>query len=180
MPRFGVLLGSYKGIEGYSNSDERWPGTANYVNGHFTGYKYQCVEYARRWLILVKQLSFQDIDCAYDIWNLDKVKNINTKKNFPLIRMPNGSSKPPVIDALLIYASGPRVPWGHVAIIAEVNLQHNYVRVAEQNEEDWYWPGNYSRQMRLELNNGKYFIRDKYTIIGWMVYENLDSYLVSL
>ncbi|OMJ83395.1 hypothetical protein SteCoe_15733 [Stentor coeruleus] len=178
-PGFGVLLGSYKGVEGYSNRKAGWGAGANFINGHFTGYKYQCVEYARRWLILAKQLTFQEISCACHIWDLDKVIDINTNNELPLIGISNGSSVPPVADALLIYSRGLKVPWGHVAIITEVNLHHNYIRIAEQNEEDRHWPGNFARQLKLEVVNGKYFIRDKYSIIGWMVYENLENYLGS-
>lgn len=175
---FGFLLGSYKGVEGYSNRKAKWPGRANYFNGYFTGYKYQCVEYARRWLIKVKHLLFQDISYAYQIWDLDKVKNIFTKKAQPLVRIANGSLMPPVVDALLIYAREPEIPTGHVAIISEVDLNSNYVRIAEQNVEDKLWSGNFARELKLEFVDGRYFIRDRFAVLGWMIYENLDRYLV--
>lgn len=175
-PGFGVVLGSYKGVEGYSNRKAGWGAGPNEVNGYFTGYKYQCVEYARRWMILTKSLTFDSIGCAYEIFELDTVFNINLNTRTPMIAIDNGSSIPPVADALLIYKKGPGVPWGHVAVITEVDINRHFVRIAEQNEEDRYWPGNYARQLRLEVSDGKYWIRDKYNVLGWMVYENLESY----
>lgn len=174
-PGFGVVLGSYKGVEGHSNRKAGWGAGPNFVNGIFTGYKYQCVEYARRWLVMAKNLTFESIDCAFQIFELDSVTNVLTNQEQPLIGIRNGSNFLPVEDALLIYQRGHGVPWGHVAVITEVNKDRGYVRIAEQNEEDRYWPGNYARQIRLEVKNGHYWIRDKYEIIGWMIYENLDQ-----
>jgi hypothetical protein len=173
-PAFGVPLGSYKGVVAYSNRKAGWGAGPNEINGHFTGYKYQCVEFARRWMIQVKQLTFESIDCAYDIWDLDRVYNINTGQPSVLIGLPNGGNAPPIQDSILIFQRGPGVPWGHVAIVAEVNLASKFIRIADQNDDDRHWPGNYSRQLRLEINDGRYWIRDRYQIIGWMVYENLQ------
>ena len=44
----------------------------NYVNidgiQHYTGIKWQCVEYVRRWLILNYNISFQSIKNAYELY----------------------------------------------------------------------------------------------------------------
>ena len=176
-PPFGVVLGSYKGVDGYSNRKaSRSVGAGpNYVNGIFTGYKYQCVEYARRWMVVCKQLKFDDVGCAFEIWEFDHVHSIHTDESTPMIGVPNGSNVPPVADTLLIYARGHGVPWGHVAVITEVDLEGGFARIAEQNDEDRHWPGNYARQLRLEIRNGAYIIHDKYPIIGWMIFENLEQ-----
>ena len=178
-PQFGVVLGSYKGVEGYSNRKAGWGAGPNSVNGHFTGYKYQCVEYARRWMVVCKQLTFESIDCAFEIWELDNVYSIHTNQSLPLVGIPNGSKVPPAADALLIYSRGPGVPWGHVAVITDVNLERGWIRIAEQNDEDRHWPGNYARQIRLDVRNGNYRLQDKYQIIGWMIFENLDRAMVN-
>lgn len=174
-PGFGVRLGAYKGVEGYSNRKSGWGAGPNHVNGHYTGYKYQCVEYARRWMILSKHLTFESIDCAFEIWDLDRVYHVETQDYSPLIGIANGSKVLPVADTLLIYRRGPGTPWGHVAVITDVNAERGWVRIAEQNEKDAHWPGDYARQLRLEVRNGEYWIRDKYDIIGWMIFENLDQ-----
>ena len=124
-------------------------------------------------MIQVKNLTFESIDCANEIWHLSHVSNIKTGNRSPFISVPNGSPSPPVPDALLIFHRGHQVPWGHVAVITEVNIPRRYIRIADQNDVEWHWPGNYSRQLRLEITEGKYWIRDRYQIIGWKVYENL-------
>ena len=45
----------------------------------YTGLKYQCVELARRYLILVKQITFEDVDFAYQIFTL---KHFRRKPKF--------------------------------------------------------------------------------------------------
>ena len=42
----------------------------SYVDGVFMGYKWQCVELARRWLYLNYGYIFDDIAMAYDIFRL--------------------------------------------------------------------------------------------------------------
>ena len=174
-PGFGVVLGANKGVEGFSNRKSKFFPGRNFVNNRFTGIKYQCVEFARRWLICVKGLSFQDVSCACDIWKLRSLENINTSESVPLVPIPNGSPYPPRTGALLIYKRRFLLPFGHVAIITEVNTRENYIRIAEQNEDDNYWPGDYSRQLRLNIEDNNYHIIDKYSLYGWMCYENTSE-----
>ena len=178
-PTFGTVLGSYKGVNAFCNRSAGWGAGPNFVDGIYTGYKYQCVEFARRWLVKAKGLTFDDVNCAYHIWRISSLTDIHTHESVPLVGLPNGGNHAPCADAILIFQSGPGVPWGHVAIITEVNKAQGYVRIADQNDVEWHWHGNYSRQLRLEVANGKYHIRDKYQIIGWMVYENFENALAS-
>ena len=175
-PLFGVALGANRGVEGFSNySSTRAQRGSNYVNGYYTGYKYQCVEYARRWMIIVKNSTFAKINCACDIWDLNTIENLTTGEHTPLMRIPNGSQAPPQPGALLIYKRRLFLPFGHVAIITDVNLNQGQIRIAEQNEDDNWWPGDYSRELRLDKENNGYFIRDQYALYGWMVYEDFPQ-----
>jgi hypothetical protein len=168
---FGTVLGTFKGVEGFSNGKVgRDPGR-NYLGEVFTGYKYQCVEFARRWMVQVKGLTFESIGCAFQIWDLDFVLNVNNGERSPLIGIANGSCVPPVPDALLIYEKGPEMPAGHVAVITDVDLEQGWVRVAEQNENDRIWPGDYARQLAVQMVDQQFWMVDKYEVIGWMVYE---------
>ena len=46
---FGSILGEYQGVSGFSNGhDHYYSRQQNFVNGFYTGVKYQCVEYVRR------------------------------------------------------------------------------------------------------------------------------------
>jgi hypothetical protein len=171
---FGVPLGSYKGVEGFSNGREGRESGPNYIGDVFTGYKYQCVEYARRWLIKVKGLTFESIHCAFQIWDLDWVYDMRTQEPVPLIGIENGSQVKPVVDSLLIYRRGDGLPAGHVAVVTEVNVEEGFIRIAEQNENDRHWPGDYARELGLQCVDGQFWIIDKYEVIGWMVYENFS------
>lgn len=168
---FGTVLGSYEGVEAFSNgSDKYFSREQNFSEEVFTGIKYQCVEYARRWLIQVKGLSFHSIPMAADIWTLKYFTQLKTDKLIPLYKFPNGSPTPPKEGTVLIWHRNEDCPPGHVAIIAGVHAdaEGGYVRVAEQNLENDYWPGNYARELPLVYKEGGYYIEDEDPIIGWM------------
>ncbi|OMJ81967.1 hypothetical protein SteCoe_17453 [Stentor coeruleus] len=171
-PSFGTVLGSYKNVEAYSNSRINHNSGKNYINKHYTGYKYQCVEYSRRFLIITKQITFANIKCAYNIWDLIVFQNLITGENFDILKFENGSFIPPKEDCLLIYNKGYKIPYGHVAVITKVNLSKGYVKIAEQNEREKIWKRNYARKLYIKCSQGKFIIQDKYPIIGWVVYEN--------
>lgn len=42
--------------------------------------RYQCVEYARRFLVLTKKAAFIDIPCAYHIWPLDTIEDLTKEE----------------------------------------------------------------------------------------------------
>ena len=81
--KFGALLGMAPGgvpiySSDYDSADEREYPTRqsyqSYIDGVFMGYKWQCVEFARRWLYLNKGYIFEDIPMAYDIFDLRHVR----------------------------------------------------------------------------------------------------------
>ena len=177
LPTFGTVLGSSSGVIGYScDGSENVPSEYNYVDWSFSGLKWQCVEYARRWLITTKGLTFASIPCASDIWHLDSLESIYTfpySFNRPLNRVPNGSKCAPTVGSILIYQKVANNPVGHVAIIVEI--ADSFIYVAEQNWDNDYWPGDYARQIPLKYENGSYTIEDELPILGWMVYEEYNS-----
>lgn len=42
--------------------------------------RYQCVEYARRFLVITKKAAFIDIPCAYHIWPLDTIEDLTKEE----------------------------------------------------------------------------------------------------
>jgi glutathionylspermidine amidase/synthetase len=136
--------------------------------GVYMGIKWQCVEYARRWLFIRKGCIFDSIDGAADMWTqLNNVQRVVDSKTFPLINYPNDSPTPPRNESLLIYQRyGTDMPFGHVSVI--VDVLPNFIRVAEENYDAYYWSGNYSRQIQYVYINGSYVIQDDYPILGWM------------
>jgi len=115
----------------------------NYVNGHFTGLKWQCVEYARRWLITVKGATFEKVNNATDIWSLQKATLLDSTKvdfiNAPITEIPP-------IGAF---------PKGHVAVVVKVH-PNGEVDVAEQNYSN-KWQG--IRRVNVKKEN----------VIGWKI-----------
>ena len=67
---YGVVLGqSPAGVPAYSNCNaECVIFEPNHLNDIYTGIKWQCVEYARRWLLQERGVVFGDVDIAADIW----------------------------------------------------------------------------------------------------------------
>ncbi|OMJ94861.1 hypothetical protein SteCoe_1888 [Stentor coeruleus] len=168
---FARVLGSYQGVDGKSNgSDRHFSGIQNFVNDLYTGYKYQCVEYARRWL-LSKGLEFYSVPLAAHIWHIRFLERYSDGKATPINPVSNGSTSPPVPDSILIWKIAEDVPCGHIAVVTEVNLSENYIRIAEQNMKNDYWPGNYARQIPLENVDGHYWIRDEDELYGWMIID---------
>ena len=162
-------------VPAYSNKyTGYYRGGRHYLHGIFTGYQWQCVEFARRWLLMRKSCTFRDIPCACNIWgDVPHIERVTDGQSFRLHAVPNGSPQPPKKDSLLIYRRNHKMPYGHVAIITEVTSDAVYI--AEQNNLYHYWPGNYARREPLRYENGLYYIEDEDPIYGWMEIENEEQ-----
>ncbi|CAF2589786.1 unnamed protein product [Rotaria sp. Silwood2] len=159
-------------VQAYSNEyDDFISFEGFYVHGIYTGFKWQCVEFARRWLLLRKSCIFENVGSATDIWQeLTYVERVTDGEEFPLKTYSNGSPHKPKCDSFLIYPRNEEMPYGHIAVICEV--QESFIRVAEENYRFHYWSSNYARQIPMVYRNGLYYIEDYYNIYGWMEIEN--------
>jgi len=165
---YGQILGADSdNVKAYSNCQSncvifepnKWHGT-------YTGIKWQCVEYARRWLLVHKGMVFGDVDVAADIWTkIDHLTHVADKKQMPLKSYLNGSTQAPRVGDLLIYARA-FYGTGHVAVVTEVNLKKGVIKVGEQNFNNTPWPGNYARSIEFYKKNHHYWLLDAY-ILGW-------------
>ncbi|OMJ81801.1 hypothetical protein SteCoe_17685 [Stentor coeruleus] len=173
---FGTYLGSNSGVPGYSNGNCNYVSDEDsYVGNIYSGLKWQCVEYSRRWLIITQSLTFVSVDCASDIWHLDYLSlTSDNSKQINLYRIPNGSQCPPSPGDLIIYKRTKENPVGHVGIINKVS--YDDIEISEQNWDNNYWPGNYSRTMPLTKLIDLYYLLDfENPILGWMSYNNPKS-----
>jgi trypanothione synthetase/amidase len=159
----------------YSNGDDHFYSVErHYYHGIFLGFKWECIEFARRWLLMRKSCIFPNIPHAADMWHqLKTLERVTDGKQFPLILHLNGSFDKPKRDSLLIYPSSSALPFGHVAIICDV--VPGFIRVAEQNYEYYNWSDNYSRQIPLIFKNNCYYIEDEHEVYGWMEIENSET-----
>ena len=125
---YGELIGTFNGVNAYSNqqgllnSDE-----TNYYNGIYTGIKWQCVEYARRYLIVRHRITFSDVNNAYEITSAKF-----TKLNGNSVIMNNNVA----VGSLIIWPQYYKIDGyeGHVAVVSSISTKG--IRVAEQNYDD--------------------------------------------
>lgn len=171
---FGAYIGESHLTKAYSNCNgECLKNETNFVSLKNTkeqiptGLKWQCVEYARRWLIDNKQITFAGVRFAYQIWDLKFGSDVETNREVPLLKFENKVSKTaPEIGDLLIYSADYAIT-GHVAVI--VGVEANSVTIAEQNyfNAPWDTP-NFSRRLLLEkYPDGTYRIFDD-SLKGWL------------
>ncbi len=181
--KFGTIIGYAPGqVPVYSSDDESVDDNAipnrhaylHYLDGIFMGYKWQCVEFARRWLYINKGYIFDDIPMAYDIFCLRKARHISSGTELPLCSFANGSERAPEPGCLLIWDEGGEFEvTGHVAIVTEVSP--DYVRLVEQNVDNHRWPESqdFSRQIKARMTpDGNYWIQSSHSdgkILGWVM-----------
>lgn len=165
---YGKIVGvSKRGVKAYSNCNSNCvifePNTWNEV---YTGIKWQCVEYARRWLLINKGAVYGDVDTAADIWkNIHYLTEVKTSKSLPLKSYLNGSRQAPRVGDLLIYSKEFNNT-GHVAVVIDVDYENSLVEVGEQNFRNEKWPDNFARKIEYVKKGGSYWLLDAY-LLGW-------------
>jgi len=180
---FGTVIGIAPGnvpvySSDYDSADDRELPTRqhyrSYVDGVYMGHKWQCVEFARRWLYANRGYVFDDIAMAYDIFRLTTVRVVGDQSLLPLYSFRNGSLRWPEPGCLLIWDEGGEFETtGHVAIVTEVTP--DYVRIAEQNVGDRPWKEgrDWSREIRAETTpEGNYWLECSFgdaKILGWVI-----------
>ena len=143
---FGTVLGENRHVTAFSNGGNlTMSSQSNYVDSYlYSGAKWQCVEYARRWLITVRNITFVSVDKAMDIWNLDPLKSWTKTPGptgmgtVPMTLHTNGAATElPQVGSLIVWPAGPAIgQYGHVAVVTGVGA--NVVYVTEQNcAMDW-------------------------------------------
>lgn len=165
---YGQFLGTAPGqVAAYSNCNAYCVVFApNTQHGTYTGLQWQCVEFARRWLLDHKGMVYGDVDVAADLWNkIQTVTRVTDGQSFPLQAYLNGATSAPQVGDLLIYGRE-YLNTGHVAIVTAVDLTTGTLKVAEQNYLNQPWPGDYARQLDLIQKNGRYWLLDPH-LIGW-------------
>ena len=174
---FGIPIGiDYYNVIAFSNNVKSKDIEKSYVrinsNNIFCGYKYQCVEYVRRWLILNYGITFQEVDFAYKLYTLDNIKftNIWNKNNISYKKYPNGSTFIPTIGSIIVWDENKNYTTGHVAIVTKTD--NDYVYIAEQNWDNMNWKNQYSRKLHINKINNNIILKDNnqynLMILGWL------------
>lgn len=186
---FGTLLGyAPGGVAIYSSNYSSIPDLGerddisfrSYINNEYMGYKWQCVEFARRFLYLNYGVVFTDVGMAYEIFSLRFLRHVVDDGILPLRAYQNGSQMKPTAGSLLIWAEGGEFEHtGHVAVITHV--LENKVRIVEQNVLHHKLPAGqqWTRELPLSVDNGSYTLSDTFTdttILGWMIQTDNNQY----
>ena len=130
----------------------------NTVHGIYTGRQWECVEYVRRWLILKKGVTFNDVKTAADVWHLDHVTQVMDGAKLPFQTVADKTQSPPVGSVLVFRPSKHNEHKGHVAIV--VRVVGDDVDIAEQNWDHRRWTGDKSRTIRVKTEPD---------LLGWKV-----------
>jgi len=175
---FGAKIGaSPNGVISYSSCFKMVPRGERYNSSFiligktrfFTGTKWQCVEYARRYLLLTFGVTFSSIPMAWNIFtDIDAFQNVADKSPRKINKHLNGSVIPPIVHSLLIWTKACNRT-GHVAVIT--NVTDSFVEICEQNWDQKVWKNpNFSRRLPLVKEGELYFIK-KTNIFGWINLE---------
>lgn len=145
------------------------------------GYKWQCVEFARRWMYVNTGCVFDDVAMAHEIFRLRFVREVKSGKRLPLYAFRNGSLRPPEPGCLLIWEPGGEFEHtGHVAVVTEVGP--DFIRFAEQNVGHRVWPEGrrFARELHAQVTeDGEYWIECSFndaTIAGWVIQTDDPSH----
>lgn len=96
----------------------------SYYNGIYTGVKWQCVEFVRRYLIIKHGVTFSDVDSAFQIPNakFTRLDGTHIKMEHDLI-----------VGSIIVWAKNikQKMPDGHVAIVKSITPTG--ITVVEQN-----------------------------------------------
>ena len=173
--KFGKPLGVTKQkVVSFSNHGKsKNKDQPNYYNNVYTGVKFQSVEFVRRWLISVYGITFESVDDAIDIFEL---------QNFILVRYPSikiviekcandGSQNIEFGNVIIWDSQGTFNLYGSCAIV--VKVKNNIIFIADQNVSNKSWNGKcYSRKLYLNENN--VIVDREYPdtkITGWLKYN---------
>jgi glutathionylspermidine amidase/synthetase len=184
---YGQILGVNNGVEARSNCSDLcinptpvMTPAGDEPNPVYTGIGWQCVEYARRWLLHNHGLVFGSVDTAADMWNqVSSLTSPDQTVSRPVRRVENGSTAAPVVGDLIIYAAQADVSalrFGHVAVV--VGVDQSSVKLAEQNWTNRTWAQEgFSRSLTL-VDNGEGTVEltdpsaEHARILGWLTFEN--------
>ncbi|HSN57477.1 MAG TPA: glutathionylspermidine synthase family protein, partial [Candidatus Sulfomarinibacteraceae bacterium] len=185
---FGTILGLAPGgvpvySSDYATADDReLPDRSAYrsvLDGIYMGYKWQCVEFARRWMYLNRGWIFDDVAMAHEIFRLRSIRDLRTDRVLPLRAFRNGSRRHPEPGCLLVWDSGGEFDrTGHVAVVTEVLPDR--LRLAEQNVVHRPWPEGrtWAREIPAQItDDGGYWLRCSFrdaAILGWVVQTDDD------
>ncbi|XNM62965.1 hypothetical protein ACLK2H_16880 [Escherichia coli] len=152
----------------------------SYIDNEYMGYKWQCVEFARRFLFITYGFVLPDVGMAYEIFSLRYLRQVVNDAILPLQAFANGSRRPPLVGSLLIWqkavslmkpATSRSLPscLATKCALPNRNVLHSPLPAGQQ----------WTRELTLEIKDGHYILHDTFddtTILGWMIQSDDARY----
>lgn len=147
---WGTPLGQFNGVWNYSDDLATMPSPqpANYIDGHYMGLEWECVEYVRRYYYSTYQM-----DLYYLGGGMDAHQFYGNAANMHLAAYANGGPAAPQVGDILCFGETTPGNLGHVAIIRLVDQVNSALHVIQQNvkngasspygygtDDDWVFP----------------------------------------
>lgn len=178
---FGEKISHLEDVPAYSNCNNSFESGFNNIIRYknkklFSGMQWQCVEYARRYLITKLGVTFSSVDGAEDVFALKTVESTETGKKYKFKTFKNNlncrrkNNMPKVNDVIIWARNKSDTPFGHIAVI--LKIEGDQIYIGEQNWSNDAWtrspPHSYSRILTFKKYNNRCIIVDgNYKILGW-------------
>lgn len=195
---FGEVIGVFDGVPAYSNGDSahvsqesNWVEvpSSGAVRLQYTGIKWQCVEYVRRFWTLKRGVSFGDVDGAEDIFSLPPTSFTAVQRHregsfsdLKIEKRRNGDGTNPIVlvdvGDLVVWPRQAFMPYGHVAVVVHVTCrtmleaqqrcEEAWVDIAEQNYDARPLPQGavYTRRLVHVASNHSLIDTDGFVVLG--------------
>ena len=159
-----MIYGSYEGVYSYKNKNKNKNNdNKNYIilpyfkKPVFTGIKWECIEFVRRFFILKKGLTFQSVENVYNMIFIKFFICIyhHTLYNVHFYHI-NENIIPKKYDIILLFDD----TTGHTGIITKYDRINRIIYFIDQNNEEWE-DKDYSKKISIEDNNIIGFLRIK-------------------
>lgn len=144
----------------YNKSMNNTSGRNLTSDGYNLGLKWQCVEFVKRYYY--EHLNHKmpnSYGHAKDFFN-ERIADGHLNSERKLLQFSNGSTSKPQIDDLLVFDGNMFNPYGHVAIVS--NVEDNFIEIVQQNV------GKTSRdQIALKFKGEKWYLNQS-DVLGWL------------
>ncbi|MCM0147178.1 CHAP domain-containing protein [Photobacterium galatheae] len=161
----GDEIDALNGIAVYYNGGVNHVSERNLsADGYNIGLKYQCVEFIKRYYFEYLNHRMPDTyGHAKDFFDKGlKSGELNSQRD--LIQFSNGTGALPKVNDIVVYDASILNPYGHVAIVSQVNSETQSIEIIQQN------PGPFtgSRETYVMDENQEGWSIQHPNILGWL------------
>lgn len=162
-----MIYGSYEGIHSYKNKNrndnenQNENDNKNYIilphfkKPVFTGIRWECIEFVRRFFILKKGLTFQNVVNVYDMPSIRFFICIYHRTLYPVnFYHMDENIIPKKYDIILLFDD----TTGHTGIITKYDRIDKTIYFVDQNDEKWE-SKDYSKKISIRNRNIIGFLR---------------------